>query len=123
MVRAMAGADEVGRDLGTLVVEGAGGVVETGVMWGPYRLVDSGGESVACVAGFLKDLQASGRTAATQRSYALDLLRWFRFLWAIDVSWARATRSEARDFCRWLALVDKPRGGAGPQRAAGAANR
>jgi hypothetical protein len=30
------------------------------------------------------------------------LLRWFRFLWALDVRWDRATRIEARDFSRWL---------------------
>ena len=34
---------------------------------------------------FLADLQACGRAAATQRSYAMDLLRWFRFLWAVEV--------------------------------------
>jgi integrase len=38
----------------------------------------------------------------------MDLLRWFRFGWAIDVAWDRCTRSEARDFCRWLALSEKP---------------
>jgi hypothetical protein len=91
--------------------------VETDVIWEPYRLVDLSGEAVTAVSGFLHDLQASGRTAATQRSYALDLLRWFRFLWAVDVAWAQATRCEARDFCRWLALVDKPRTGT-PKRAA-----
>ncbi len=32
----------------------------------------------------------------------LDLLRWFRFLWAIGVPWDRASRSEARDFSRWF---------------------
>jgi hypothetical protein len=32
----------------------------------------------------------------------MDLLRWFRFLWSIEVGWDRATRVEARDFCRWL---------------------
>ncbi|WP_241962286.1 hypothetical protein [Rhodococcus opacus] len=38
----------------------------------------------------------------------MDLLRWFRFLWAIDVSWNSATHAEARDFCRWLLLAGKP---------------
>ena len=36
------------------------------------------------------------------RSYGMDLLRWFRFLWAVGVAWDRASRAEARDFCRWL---------------------
>jgi hypothetical protein len=77
---------------------------------------------VGSVTQFLQELQASGRSPATQRSYALDLLRWFRFLWAVEVPWREATRCEARDFCRWLALVDKPRRGAGSWALAGSAN-
>ena len=38
------------------------------------------------------------------------------------MSWVRATRCEARDFSRWLALIDKPRKAGGGKRAAGAAN-
>ncbi|MET8537817.1 tyrosine-type recombinase/integrase [Streptomyces sp. NPDC005065] len=111
--------DEVGRDLAALVVARSGGVVETGDLWEPYRLVDQVGETVVAVSEFLRELQAAGRAAATQRSYALDLLRWFRFLQAVEVQWGQATRVEARDFCRWLAVVEKPRRGAGP---AGVAN-
>ena len=103
----------------TLVVDGVGAVADTDVIWEPYRLVDGGGEIVEAVTGFLQELRASGRTAATQRSYALDLLRWFRFLWAVDVPWDRATRCEARDSSRFLALVDKPRGLGASMRPAG----
>ena len=110
------------RDLVALGVDSVGAMVETNVIWEPYRLVDPGGEAVTAVSAFLQELQAAGRTAATQRSYALDLLRWFRFLWAVEVPWVQATRCEARDFCRWLALVDKPRRGAGPWRAGGTTN-
>src|SRR5260221_8991563 len=38
----------------------------------------------------------------------MDLLRWFRFLRAVGVAWDRATRAEARDFCRWLLVAGKP---------------
>jgi hypothetical protein len=62
------------------------------------------------VSEFLRDLRAAGRPATTQRSYALALLRWFRFTWAVDVLWNQATRTEARDFCRWIQLADKPGG-------------
>jgi len=48
------------------------------------------------------------RSASTLRSYGLDLLRWFRFLWAIGVPWSRASRIEARDFCRWMLIAGKP---------------
>lgn len=53
-------------------------------------------------------MAACGRPAATQRSYGMDLLRWFRFLWALGVDWDQATRVEARDFCRWLQITAKP---------------
>jgi site-specific recombinase XerD len=76
--------------------------------WEPYRLVDAGGVAVEAVAAYLRDLQAAGRSEATARSYGLDLLRWFRFLWAVEVCWDRATRIEARDFCRWLLIAGQP---------------
>jgi integrase len=86
----------------------AGALLATGDPWEPYRLVDPDGEMVQPVADYLEDLQAAGRAAATQRSYGMDLLRWFRFLWAIDVAWDQVTRAEARDFARRLLLADKP---------------
>ena len=49
-----------------------------------------------------RELAACGRPATTQRSYGMDLLRWFRFLWAVGVGWDQATRAEARDFCCWM---------------------
>ena len=57
---------------------------------------------------FLRDLQAIGRPATTQRSYALALLRWFRFLWTVEVAWDQATRAEARDFCCWMQVAARP---------------
>jgi integrase len=105
------------RDLSVLVVPAAGAVEVGSDPWAPVRLIDSDGEPVVAVMAFLRELQASGRSAATQRSYAMDLLRWFRFGWAIDVGWDQATRVEARDFCRWLAVRDKPtRAGSGAAR-------
>ncbi len=85
-----------------------GRLVATGDEWEPYRLLDPDGVAVDAVAAFLRDLQAAGRSAATLRSYGMDLLRWLRFLWAIGVAWERATRLEARDFCRWLQVAGKP---------------
>jgi len=96
------------RDLLALVVPRSGALEATGNPFEPYRLVDAGGVIVAPVTVYLGDLQACGRPAATQRSYAMDLLRWFRFLWAVDVGWDQATRVEARDFCRWIQLAGKP---------------
>lgn len=85
-----------------------GRVVANGSDWEPYRLVDADGEVVEAVSAFLAELQAAGRAVATLRSYALDLLRWFRFCWAIGVPWTEAGRAEARDFSRWLQVAGKP---------------
>jgi len=95
-------------DLAGLVVPFAGRLVATGEQWEPYRLVDGDGVSVEAARAYFGHLQASARSEPTIRSYGLDLLRWFRFLWAAGVSWDRATRAEARDFCRWLAVAGKP---------------
>ena len=91
-----------------LVVSGRGGLEATGDLFQPYRLVDAGGGVVAPVAAYFAELTACGRPVTTQRSYGMDLLRWFRFLWALGVAWDQATRVEARDFCRWLQIADKP---------------
>lgn len=82
----------------------------TGEVFEPFRLVDADGVVVGSAAAFLRDLQACGRSASTLRSYGMDLLRWFRFVWAIETPWDRATVIEARDFCCWIQLVDKPTG-------------
>ncbi len=100
--------EEPGRDLAGLVVPLAGRLVATGDRWEPYRLVDADGEDVGAAGAYFGHLQAAGRAELTVRSYGMDLLRWFRFLWASGVAWDRAGRSEARDFCRWLQLAGKP---------------
>ena len=103
-------SEDFPRNLGSLVVPAAGGLAKTGDPWEPYCLTGPDGGRVEPVSEFLRDLQAAGRPAATQRSYALALLRWFRFAWAVGVPWDQATRAGARDFCRHLQLADKPGG-------------
>src|ERR1022692_2071604 len=102
------GECESPRNLGSLVVARAGFLRETGDPWAPWQLIDGDGLAVEAVTAFLADLQAAGRSEATMRSYGMDLLRWFRFLRAVGVAWDRATRAEARDFCRWLQVAGKP---------------
>ena len=99
---------ESSRDLAAVVVAKVGQLVEFDDPWEPYRLVDPDGKPVEAVGVYFRDLQAAGRSSATVRSYGMDLLRWFRFLWAVGVPWDRATRVEARDFCRWMQIVGKP---------------
>src|SRR5882757_3568299 len=102
------GDGEDDRDLARLAVPLAGALQETGDRWMPFRLADPAGAEVEPVSAFFADLLAAGRAEATVRSYGMDLLRWFRFLWAAGVPWDRAARSDARDFCRWLQLGGKP---------------
>jgi hypothetical protein len=104
----MSEEEDAPRDLGALVVAPVGSVVETGDLWEPYQIVGPSGDPVAAVVAYLGELQAAGRSESTQRSYAMALLRWFRFLWTVDVDWNRATRFEARDFARWIQLASKP---------------
>ena len=85
------------RDLSRLVVPLRGSLEATGDLFEPFRLADPAGRAVGPAAAYLRELAASGRAAATQRSYGMDLLRWFRFLWAVEVPWDQATRAEARD--------------------------
>lgn len=100
--------DETARDLAALVVPLVGSLQETDDPWLPFRLIDPVGAQVEAASAFFRDLQATGRSEATVRSYGMDLLRWFRFLWAIGVPWSRATRVEARDFSRWMLVAGKP---------------
>jgi site-specific recombinase XerC len=96
------------RDLSRLVVPLLGSLEATGDLFEPFRLIDAGGVVVAPAAAFFRELAACGRPAATHRSYGMDVLRWFRFLWASGVCWDQATSAEARDFCCWIGLADKP---------------
>jgi integrase len=99
---------EPSRDLSVLPVGQGGALQESGDPFEPYRLVDDAGRVVAPVAAYLRDLQARGLSEATQRSYGMALLRWFRFLGAIGMGWEQATRVEAREFCRWVQVAAKP---------------
>jgi Phage integrase, N-terminal SAM-like domain len=99
--------EDQGRGLSALVVSRAGRLVVTGDDREPYRVVGPEGDVAEPVSVFLRDLLASGKSAATLRSYAVDLLRWWRFLDAVDVAWDRASRAEARDFSCWIQLTVK----------------
>jgi hypothetical protein len=88
----------------------AGPLRRPGDLFEPHRLTDPAGCVAGPAAAYLREVAASERAAATQRSYGMDLLRWFRFRfwWAVEVPWDQATRAEARDFLCWIQLADKP---------------
>jgi hypothetical protein len=91
-----------GRELAGLVVARAGRVAQTSDPTLPWAVLDGAGSRIDAVGVFLKDLLACGSGASSCRSYAFDLLRWFRFLAAVGVAWERASRAEVRDFVLWL---------------------
>jgi integrase len=116
------------RDLATLRVPRLGRVVAADDWFEPYRLLDADGAAVTAVSSFLRELLAASRSPLTLRSYAMDLLRWWRFLAAVDVRWEQATPVEGRDFSLWVRQASKPRarpglGGGGGVGAAGGRRR
>jgi site-specific recombinase XerD len=100
-----------GRDLASLAVPAVGELIATGDRYEPFRLARPDGAVVEPVTEFFRDLLAAGRSETTVRSYGMDLLRWFRFIWAAGIAWDRADQLVARDFSRWLQLSG--RGGRG----------
>jgi len=94
--------------LSRLVVPQSGSLEATGDLFEQYRLVDADGVVVAPAGAYFRELAAGGRAAATQRSYGMALLRWWRFIRAVEIGWDQATRAEARDFLCWVQLGDKP---------------
>lgn len=79
---------------------------DSSVAWLVY---DDAREVVRPIAEFLRDFAARGNSPSSVRSYAYVLLRWWRWLAAVDVLWDRATQTEVRDLALWLQLHPKPR--------------
>jgi site-specific recombinase XerD len=104
----MTNEPEPSSDLALRRVPQVGRLLGTGDRAVPWALTDADGNCVEAVDAYFRELQAAGRSLATVRSYGMDLLRWFRFLWAAEVAWDRATQAEARDFSRWLLVAGQP---------------
>ena len=100
--------DDVERDISTIVLPRWGKVVPTNglVSW---LVVDPDGVPVEPVRRFLADFVAQDNSPGSVRSYAHDLLRWWRWLIAVGVEWDKATPAEARDLVLWLRQAAKAR--------------
>lgn len=98
------------RDLmeGRTDVPRIGSVVQLPQRYPPYGVVDAGGALVKPVDSYLRDLALGDNSPATGRSYANDLLRWFRFLWLLDIGWEKATEAEASAMVGWLRTAKNP---------------
>jgi integrase/recombinase XerD len=100
--------DEVERELGSIRLPRWGRVVlAEGVV--PFLVVDPAGQLVEPIRRFLRDFVARGNRSGSVRSYAYDLMRWWRWLQVVDVEWDKATSTEVRDFVLWLKQAAKPR--------------
>lgn len=82
------------RDLSALELPRWGRLRETGDPGDPYQLIDKDGRVCAEAQAFSK-----GRGDTTLRSYALDLLRWLRFLWVLDTGGTRRPVSRRGTSC------------------------
>ncbi|HTT90490.1 MAG TPA: site-specific integrase [Acidimicrobiales bacterium] len=96
------------RDLRHLVVAPMGTVEATSDILEPVRLLDDDGCADESGRGFVRNLVACDYSTATCRSYVLSLLRWRRFLVAVDIAWDHAERRDVRDFVLWMKGADNP---------------
>ncbi|WP_436528390.1 tyrosine-type recombinase/integrase [Actinoplanes sp. HUAS TT8] len=95
------------RDVAAIVLPSWGRVVPVDGMV-PFAMLDDAGVAVTPVQTFLRDFAACGNRPGSVRSYAFALLRWWRFLRAVEVGWSQATAVENRDFVLWLRQAVKP---------------
>lgn len=98
--------EDVERDVGSIRLPRWGRVVpaERPVSW---MVVDPDDVPVEPVRRFLVDFVARDGRPSSVRSYAYDLLRWWRWLRAVGVEWDKATPAEARDLVLWLKQATK----------------
>lgn len=74
----------------------------------PWVVRDSAGREVEPVSSYLRDRMLGDVSPLTCRSYAYDLLRWFRILWTVDVGWEQATEAETATLVGWLRTASNP---------------
>lgn len=95
------------RDLERIQVELIGKVEPSSIP--PYVTQLPDERSTEACTHFLRYVDASGATS-TVKSYAGVLLRYFRFLAAIDVRWDEATVTDVTDFFAWMKHAKKTNG-------------
>lgn len=93
---------------GRAVLPRVGSVVQLETQHPAYAVLDPAGSPVESVTPYLRDLALNDNSPATSRSYANDLLRWFRFLWLLNVTWEKATEGEVAVILGWLRTAPNP---------------
>jgi integrase len=74
----------------------------------PFIVVGGDGNELEPVSAFLRDLMLTDMSPLTARSYGNDLLRWWRLLQVVEVSWDRATRLDVEVLVGWMRSADNP---------------
>jgi site-specific recombinase XerD len=103
--------DGMPRDLKKLKVPEVGALAKDSSVVAGYSLLDAGGAAVPAVARYLHHLPARDFAQGSIRTYGQALLRWWRFLAAIEVEWSTAERTDFVDFVIWMRDVASPRHG------------
>lgn len=86
----------------------SGAVLATGDGLLPFVVADGAGEPIPYFSGYLRELVLGDVSPATCKSYGYDLLRWWRVLTLIDVSWDEARRAEVELMVGWLRSAPNP---------------
>jgi len=68
----------------------------------PFFVTDGAGDEVEAISAYLTHLALCDMSPLTCRSYAHDLLRWWRLLTALGVEWTEATTAEMAVMVGWL---------------------
>ena len=98
--------EDIERDPSAIVVPRWGRVVPAdGPV--PWTVLTDEGIELDPVQRYLREFVARGGSPLSTRSYAFDLLRWWRWLKAVGVEWDRATSTEVKDFVLWLKSTTK----------------
>ncbi|MCK8476471.1 tyrosine-type recombinase/integrase [Microbacterium aurugineum] len=106
--------DEPIRDVTKLVVQQMGHVSASDADELPWDLVLPDARTADVCRRFLREVHAH-RGDLTVRSYAYDLLRYIRFLAAINVEWQHATPTVITDFFVWMKHAKKSNGSQNPK--------
>ena len=102
--------DDVRRALmeGKCSVPEVGAVVARAMPDLPFVVVDADGCEVGPVSAYLRDLMLGDVSPLTCRSYGFGLLRWYRLLDSLQISWDKATEAEVAALVGWLREARNP---------------